>query len=222
MQIYHYTKDTFEFNGYIDEAIENPLETGEFLIPACATSIEPPTISDNEAAIFDEETQQWNVVPDFREIEYWTDWQTSATITELNIELPSGASLTQPEPPIEILIAQKLARLESATALKIVSGYNSAALGSEHFYPSTETDQLTLVGAVGTGQPRTMPCVPASGDPQNNSDWIAPEHTTTQLTALLNEGADIIQGIKNDYRSRVAAALAATNEAELNEISEVF
>jgi len=119
-------------------------------------------------------------------------------------------------------INEKLERLRVAVGQRIVSGFTSGALGSNHFYPSSETDQLTLIGAAGTGESRTYPCVPEGQDPLDNSNWIASEHTNAQLAQLLSDGADIIQNLKNDYRARVTAALAATSETELDTISEAF
>ena len=70
MNIYHYDKDTKEFT-FSMMADKDPEETrlkGEFvpLIPAYATSIEPPELKENEAAVFDVENNKWVVEPDYR------------------------------------------------------------------------------------------------------------------------------------------------------------
>lgn len=70
MKIYHYDKSTKEFT-FAAEAEANPEETkikGEFvpLIPACATTIEPPEIKENEAAVFNIEINKWDIKPDYR------------------------------------------------------------------------------------------------------------------------------------------------------------
>jgi hypothetical protein len=52
MKIYNYNSE----NGYfVGESLadESPLEPGIFLIPAHATTIEPPTTTNNELAVFD-------------------------------------------------------------------------------------------------------------------------------------------------------------------------
>lgn len=68
MYIYHYSKDTLEYLNKT-RAEADPAESkkqGVFvaLIPAYATTIEPPTAGDNEAAIFIEGA--WAIVPDYR------------------------------------------------------------------------------------------------------------------------------------------------------------
>ena len=42
----------------------------------------------------------------------------------------------------------KIAELSKACRASIISGFESAALGALHRYPSTETDQLNLAGSI--------------------------------------------------------------------------
>ncbi len=70
IRIYHYDKDTKEFT-FSMMADKDPEETrlkGGFvpLIPAYATSIEPPELKENEAAVFDVENNKWVIKPDYR------------------------------------------------------------------------------------------------------------------------------------------------------------
>lgn len=60
MQVYHYDIDTKLLIGTSD-AHPNPMQPGEFLIPAFATELAPPTLAPNEAAKW--ETDHWIVVP---------------------------------------------------------------------------------------------------------------------------------------------------------------
>lgn len=60
MKIYNYDDHGF-FVG-IDDADESPLEPGVFLIPAAATTLNPPITGDKERAVFNGE--QWNVLAD--------------------------------------------------------------------------------------------------------------------------------------------------------------
>jgi hypothetical protein len=68
MKIYHYDPITFEFLGE-DVAYPDPLDIGKFLIPAHATTIEPPNTEENKVAIFN--GKLWNVVPDYRGTTYY-------------------------------------------------------------------------------------------------------------------------------------------------------
>lgn len=60
MQVFHYDIGTKLLIG-TSEAHPNPLQEGEFLIPAFATEVAPPTLSPNEAAKW--ETDHWAIVP---------------------------------------------------------------------------------------------------------------------------------------------------------------
>ncbi|MEX3929806.1 phage tail assembly chaperone [Paraburkholderia sp. BR10936] len=62
MLVYNYDPASGE---YIDasEADPDPLTPGAFLIPAHATTIEPPAVRAlMQAAVFDEQAQQWRIV----------------------------------------------------------------------------------------------------------------------------------------------------------------
>jgi hypothetical protein len=58
MNIYHYIADTgiFYSEGVADES---PLELGVFLIPAYATTVAPPEVTEPEIAVF--RNGKWNV-----------------------------------------------------------------------------------------------------------------------------------------------------------------
>ena len=61
MKIYNYDPQSFEL---IDaaEAEPDPLTPGEFLIPAHATAVAPPSARAFEAAVFDPAAQRWGFV----------------------------------------------------------------------------------------------------------------------------------------------------------------
>ena len=77
MNIYHYIADSgiFYAEGVADES---PLETGVFLVPAHATTIAPPEVTNPEVAVF--KNGAWSV-----------------------------EVLPEPEPPVELTPAEKLA-----------------------------------------------------------------------------------------------------------------
>ncbi|GGF56807.1 hypothetical protein GCM10007301_15620 [Azorhizobium oxalatiphilum] len=59
-----------------------------------------------------------------------------------------GAFGPPPAIPLSVAKAQRLAALSAECAAAIVSGYSSAALGTEHRYPSQEIDQQNMLGSV--------------------------------------------------------------------------
>ena len=65
MEIYHYSKDTKEVIGK-GTARKDPLEEDRYLIPAYATKKPPPTIEENEVAVFNEDLDSWEVKEDYR------------------------------------------------------------------------------------------------------------------------------------------------------------
>ena len=69
MKIYHYHPEYCYFLSE-DVADPSPLEPGSWLIPAHATTVEPPTVNDDKVAIFD--GTSWSVVEDKRGVYYST------------------------------------------------------------------------------------------------------------------------------------------------------
>lgn len=70
IRIYHYDKDTKEFT-FSTMADLDPEETKLKghpvpLVPAYATTIEPPELKDNETLVFDIENKKWLIKPDYR------------------------------------------------------------------------------------------------------------------------------------------------------------
>lgn len=80
------------------QARENPLEPGKHLIPAHATDVEPPIPEENEAAVFDEGSQEWTIVADYRGQIFWDSDRNTHEIAELGVE-PEDGWMTE-EPPL--------------------------------------------------------------------------------------------------------------------------
>lgn len=68
MKIYNYDGATRE---YLNEgaADPDPLQEGEWLIPANATIVQPPPAVAKRAAVFDPTTEKWAYVADYRGVE---------------------------------------------------------------------------------------------------------------------------------------------------------
>lgn len=60
MQVYHFDMSTKLLVG-VSDAHSNPMQPGEFLIPAFATEVPPPSLALNEAAKW--ENDHWVIVP---------------------------------------------------------------------------------------------------------------------------------------------------------------
>jgi hypothetical protein len=94
MKVYHYKADTKEFIG-AGEARQDPKDKSRFLIPANATIEEPPSVSKNEVAIFND---GWVVKKDFRgTIYYDTKAIEEKQIVNIGEEVPAKDTLLKPE-----------------------------------------------------------------------------------------------------------------------------
>jgi hypothetical protein len=95
MKIFSYHPEKHYFTGESDARID-PLEAGEFLIPAFATTISPPECGNYEAAIFDGD---WIKKIDRIGQHYYQQDGVRVEIEEYGIDIPEG-SLTE-DPPTE-------------------------------------------------------------------------------------------------------------------------
>jgi len=94
MNIYHYHPDTYEYLCTSGARID-PLETAKtretvYMIPAHATTDQPPQTGANQAARRIN-NDAWEVVDDYRGQEYWDkDTGEKITITALGVTIPDG------------------------------------------------------------------------------------------------------------------------------------
>lgn len=209
MDIYNYHPDTGEHLSQ-SAARENPLDEGEYLIPANATTMAPPIPGDNQAAIFVGGT--WSLVPDWRGHTYWLADGSEHTITTLGDEPPAEA-LNAPPPPT--LTEQKTSQIDAARALAkthITAGFISNALGTDHTYPSNAEYQLNTIGAAQAGGDRRFLCA------DSNGDWQRRLHTAAQLQQVCSDGAARMTAIFDAMDVIVAAIETAADQAALDAI----
>jgi len=98
-------KTVFSFNPVTKEYVgqcaadESPLEPGNYLVPAFATTKEPPSTADREVAVFDDVAGDWMIYPDFRSVPLCSTVDGSAvTVTEIGAQ-PDNTT-DQPRPSI--------------------------------------------------------------------------------------------------------------------------
>jgi hypothetical protein len=93
MEIYNYHPEYKHFSE-VSIADESPLEPGVFLIPAYATNIKPPEVSESKIQVFND--NEWNIVNDLRGTYYST--QTQEVIENTN-PLQQPENTTKEVPP---------------------------------------------------------------------------------------------------------------------------
>lgn len=77
MLVYSYNCPTNEYIG-TEEAQEDPLHPGEYLMPAKSTTIEPPLLEEYQVAVF--ENGDWVVYPDYR-----NNWQVHLPSKQVSV-----------------------------------------------------------------------------------------------------------------------------------------
>lgn len=92
--IYNYAPDTRIFTG-ASQAEESPLEPGVYLIPAQATTIAPPTVTDGRLARYDVDKGAWETVVDTRGTWYGAEGQ-AVEISDIDADV---SALTREAPP---------------------------------------------------------------------------------------------------------------------------
>ncbi len=98
MLVHLYNVDTREFVGSAF-ADQDPMNPKEYLVPACATTIEPPIVGDREKAIFDISEEMWRIVPDFRRVRFYKKINGSLAEAILLGYKPNLETLTEVPPP---------------------------------------------------------------------------------------------------------------------------
>lgn len=98
--VYVFDRKTGEHLGQ-SQAQPDPMDENNWLIPAGATTGEPPQTGVNEVAVrVGGKYGTWEVKTDKRGIEYWLPDRTNHVITEIGEDLPDDALLEEPPVPL--------------------------------------------------------------------------------------------------------------------------
>lgn len=94
--VFNFHPVTKEFVGAID-ADESPREPGKYVIPAFATTKQPPATGAREVAVFDEGGDDWSVAPDFRSVPLYSTVDGHAiAVTEIGAQPDDTTELPRP------------------------------------------------------------------------------------------------------------------------------
>lgn len=103
MQIWHYRSDTHELVG-VGTADPNPLEPGEWILPAHSTPVEPPAAEEGKKAVFF--GSSWQMLVDRRGELWWPKDAADNTVSPVLIDAfgdPTERGLTNVEPPVPVV-----------------------------------------------------------------------------------------------------------------------
>lgn len=131
--VYNYNPDTRIFTG-ASEADESPLEPGVYLIPAHATTIEPPAVADGKLARYDADKGEWECIDDVRGTWYSADGQPvdvrdlEADVSALTREAPPDATYKLVNGKWEQCPDRVAAAKKAATDAEVAAGMAEANL----------------------------------------------------------------------------------------------
>lgn len=207
MQIHHYSKDTGEYIGS-SEARPDPKREGRYLIPANATTVEPPAVGANEAVVFDGST--WALVPDYRGLKYWLDDGNEGVIDVLGIEPPEGALDAPPPIPIEEL------RLNAYR--RIMAGMDDELSDIIIQYPRAERltwdRQLYEANSIKTGTGEPTPLIDAMIVRNGRTKTQQADRIIARARKYMERTGDAV-GRRQKYAEQIEAAYTAGDRATL-------
>ena len=140
MQIWNYDRNGVLYStGWADP---NPLEPGNFIIPGNATSIAPPELAAQQAAVFSDGA--WSVIADHRGETWWAGYRQPVVIDALGT--PTGLLPTEPAPPPPTITELKAAAADRRWRAE--TGGVSVNIGAGPMtIPSDDRAKLLLLGA---------------------------------------------------------------------------
>lgn len=96
-------------------AVFTEVLNGKHLYPAGTRSKTPPALQANEAArtTGDAVDSDWEVIPDFEGVTYWTLDGAEHKISEIGVGLPAGALLQKPAPTQAQLAAKRVLEIKA-------------------------------------------------------------------------------------------------------------
>ncbi len=132
----------------------------------------------------------------------------------------SSAAFSPPVPTLAAAQAAQSSKLTVACQAAIVGGFTSSALGSAHIYPSSQTDQINLLGSVSDAQLNattanwTTPfwCEDSAGL------WGFRQHTAAQMIQVGQDGKSHVVACQTQLATLAAEVQAAMTVAAVQAI----
>lgn len=104
--VYLYNPETNEFSG-AHECQLNTINNDDYDVPWNSLPVSTPKLKKNEVAVANQDTQVWEVQPDFRGTVYYTKDREKHEIEEIGKTVPSGSSNEEPPSEYHSLVDSK-------------------------------------------------------------------------------------------------------------------
>lgn len=137
MDIYHYHPTTGELLG-MGLADPDPLTPDNWLVPAHATTVEPPASESGKARVFG--NGEWTQIVDHRGETWWDDQGQAIEIDFLGDPVAQGLANTEPEPELALPTSDDV---DAERARRVAMGFD---FGGTTFQSRPE-DRENLAGA---------------------------------------------------------------------------
>lgn len=135
MQIWNYDDDgVWTSSGWADP---DPMEPGNWLVPANATTIAPPAVAAKQVAVFVDGA--WSVVADHRGETWYAGYKQPVVVEAVGT--PAGLTATEPAPSAEVAAAEATARIAAAKAA--VAAFGDAAAEQISGGPVPQAERLS-------------------------------------------------------------------------------
>lgn len=228
-QLYHYDDKGLFISQ--TEARMNPLEPDVPLVPANATLLEPPAIFAYEIAKF--ENDHWETISDYRGWRYYTSVDGEQLISDVNVTPPDGSlelntddgviqnedgtwRLKTADDHLNDLKQSKINELRLVTNAAINSGFESAALGANHYYDSEQYNIDWIQSVVVADEDTLITCDDLQGDVDSKQPR---RHTPEQSLRVLKNGMVLLLAHKTRFRDLRGTVNAASDESEVENIN---
>ncbi len=157
MNIYHYSPVSGEYLG-TSVAHASPQEPGKFLLPANATTTEPPAHDVGQAAVYADGA--WSVVPDHRGQRWYKPDGTEVDISEVNV-VPDKTWTREPPPPTPQQLHDELVK-QAQAALGRTDSVALRCIKAGVAFPAAWQTYTTALRNIANGTDTTSTSLPAA------------------------------------------------------------
>jgi len=197
--------------GYADP---DPMRPGSYLVPAFATTDQPPQPGKNEAAVLSD--GRWALVPDYRDTEFWIADRSRHIIDALGVEPPADALFEEPPLPAAERRATAKTSIDTAAGAARARYVSAGQLVAEEYRLALEqTEQWRAAGN------------PADSVPAAISDWaitagITDEEAAIDIERTAAAWEQVLLAIRQQRLAGKVAVDSAADDADFAVVAQPY